>query len=237
MSALLYLLGLAVATVSLLALWTGDRPGASSLIILTAAYVPYAAVGSILVARRPRNLIGWVLIGMGWTFAVSFLPITATADELQTMTASPLEVAIVWLADVTVSLTFALFALLAFCYPTGRLAAGRSRRFATPVLVLILGTVVISAFWPVLTAEVPGTARIVEFPNPIGLLRLVDFGLPSESLGTHLAVRHARVARRDRRSLPGLSRPRAAADALARCVLRGDRTRCDRRSRNRDPWV
>ena len=100
------------------------KAGGLSLIILLAAYVPYAGVGSILVARRPRNVIGWVLLGMGWTFAVSFLPIDATAHELQTMTASPLEEAIAWLTEVTVSLTFALFATLAFMYPTGRLARG-----------------------------------------------------------------------------------------------------------------
>ena len=99
------------------------------------------------------------------------------------MTASPLQEAIAWLTEVTVSLTFALFALLAFCYPTGRLARGRWRRFAALVLVVIWGTVVISAFWPVLTLEAVGTAGIVEFPNPIGLLRFVDFALPSQSLG------------------------------------------------------
>ena len=173
---LLYLLGLVVAGISLSALWLSDRPGTSSLIILTAAYAPYAAVGSILVARRPRNLIGWVLIGMGWTFAVSFLPIDATAHELQTMTASPLQEAIAWLNAWTVSLTFALFATLAFCYPTGRLARGRWRRFAALVLVVIWGIVIISAFWPVLTVTPKGAARIVEIPNPIGLLpsRVVD---------------------------------------------------------------
>ena len=45
-------------------------------------------------------MIGWVLLGMGWTFAVSFLPIDATAHELQTLTASPLQVAIAWLTEM-----------------------------------------------------------------------------------------------------------------------------------------
>ena len=76
------------------------KAGGLSLIILLAAYVPYAGVGSILVARRPRNVIGWVLLGMGWTFAVSFLPIDATAHELQTLTASPLAMTIAWLTEV-----------------------------------------------------------------------------------------------------------------------------------------
>ena len=83
--------------------------------------MPYAGISSILVARRPRNIIGWVLLGMGWTFAVSFLPIDATPHELETLTASPVQEAIAWLSVWTVSFTFTLFALLAFTFPTGRL--------------------------------------------------------------------------------------------------------------------
>jgi len=105
-----FALGCAVAAFAASALLFAGRPGGLSLIILLAAYVPYAGVGSILVARRPRNVIGWVLLGMGWTFAVSFLPIDATAQELQTLTASPLQEAIAWLTEWTVSFTFALFA-------------------------------------------------------------------------------------------------------------------------------
>ena len=148
-----FALGCAVAAYAASALLLAGRPGRASLVILLLAYVPYAGVGSILVARRPRNVIGWVLLGMGWTFAVSFLPIDATAHELQTLTASPVQEAIAWLTDWTVSFTFALFALLAFTFPTGRLAEGRWRRLASLVLVLIWATVIISAFQPVLTVE------------------------------------------------------------------------------------
>ena len=68
--------------------------------------MPYAGVGSILVTRRPRNPIGWVLLAIGWTFAVSFLPIDATAYELQTLTASPLQEAIAWLTAWAVSVSY-----------------------------------------------------------------------------------------------------------------------------------
>jgi len=180
-----FALGCAVAAFAASALLFAGRPGGLSLIILLAAYVPYAGVGSILVARRPRNVIGWVLLGMGWTFAVSFLPIDATAQELQTLTASPLQEAIAWLTEWTVSFTFALFALLAFSYPTGRLTERRWRPLATLVLVLIWGLVIISAFWPVLTVEPRGGPGIVEVPNPIGLLppRILDIGLPAQFMG------------------------------------------------------
>ncbi len=183
-----YALGGAVAAYAASAMLLAGRPGALSLVILLAAYVPYAGVGSILVTRRPRNLIGWVLLGIGWTFAVGFLPIDATARELQTLTAPPLQEAIVWLTEWSVSFTFALFATLAFSFPTGRLAEGRWRRLAALVLVLIWGLVIISAFWPVLTVEPRGGPGIVEIPNPIGLLppRILGIGLPSQMAGTAL---------------------------------------------------
>ena len=183
-----YALGFAVAAYAASAILLAGRSGALSLVILLAAYVPYAGVGSILVTRRPRNLIGWVLLGVGWTFAIGFLPIDATAHELQTLTASPIQEAIAWLTEWCVSLTFALFALLAFCFPTGRLAVGRWRRVAAIVIGLIWGLVIISAFWPVLTVEPRGARGIVEIPNPIGFLprTILGIDLPSQMAGTAL---------------------------------------------------
>ena len=84
-----FALGCAVAAVAASGLLRSEKPGAVSLLILLVAYVPYAGVGSILVSRRPRNVIGWVLLAIGWTFAVSFLPLDATVHELQTLTAPP----------------------------------------------------------------------------------------------------------------------------------------------------
>jgi hypothetical protein len=183
-----YVLGCAVAAYAVSAMLLAGRPGALSLVILLVAYVPYAGVGSILVARRPRNVIGWVLLAIGWTFAVSFLPIDATAHELQSVTASPVQEAIAWLTEWCVSLTFALFATLAFSFPTGRLAQGRWKRLAALVLALIWGLVIISAFWPVLTVEPRGGSGIVEIPNPIGLLprTILGIDLPSQMAGTAL---------------------------------------------------
>ena len=51
--------------------------------------------------------------------------------------------AIAWLTKWTVSLTFALFATLAFSFPTGRLARGRGRRLAVLVLALVWGVVIV----------------------------------------------------------------------------------------------
>ena len=183
-----YALGGAIAAYAASAMLLAGRPGALSLVILLAAYVPYAGVGSILVARRPRNPIGWVLLAIGWTFAVSFLPSDATAHELQSLTASPLQEAIVWVTDWSVSFTFALFASLAFSFPTGRLVEGPWRRLTALVLGLIWGFVIVSAFWPVLTVQPRGGPGVIEIPNPIGLLprTILGIDLPSQMAGTAL---------------------------------------------------
>lgn len=180
--AAVFVLGCAVAAIAGSGELARGRSGGLALFVLIAAYVPYAAVGSILVIRRPRNLIGWVLLAMGWTFAVSFLPIDATARELQTLAAPPLQQAIAWLTEFCVLLTFALFAPLAFLFPTGRLPVGRWRRYAALVLGLIWSTVITSAFWPVLTVQPAGAAGIVEVPTPIGILppTILDVSLPSQ---------------------------------------------------------
>ena len=179
-----FVLGCVVAAVATSGELARGRPGGMALFLFIAAYVPYAAVGSILVSRRPRNLIGWVLLGMGWTFAVSNLPIHATARELQALTAPPLQEAIAWLTDWSLPLMVALFAQLAFLFPTGRLPGGRWRRYAALVLGLIWGWVILSAFWPMLSVQPAGAAGIVEIPNPIGLLppKILEVSLPSQWL-------------------------------------------------------
>jgi hypothetical protein len=184
-----FALGCAVAAYAASAMLLGGRPGALSLVILLVAYVPYAGVGSILVAKRPRNLIGWVLLGIGWTFAVGFLPMDATIEQLRTLTASPLQEAIAWLTKWSVSLTFALFAVLAFTFPTGRLAEGRWRPLARLALLAFWATVILSAFDPVLTVESPVTGAGVEVPNPIGLLpRDIFEALPPSIMGLILPI-------------------------------------------------
>ena len=50
-------------------------PTALSQIIALVVYLPYALVGALLAILRPRNLIGWLLIGIGWGLLFGFQPI------------------------------------------------------------------------------------------------------------------------------------------------------------------
>jgi hypothetical protein len=176
----LYVLGCAAAASALAALLAGGSPSAYSLIILTIAYLPYATVGSILAARRPRNAIGWMLIALGWVFATSFLPIRATAHELRTLSAPPLVEIVAWFNGWSVSLIFALFATLAFVFPSGRLPEGRSRRVVGIVLVVTWGIVILSAFRPVMTVLPEGAGAVVAMPNPFAFLPASILGIPAD---------------------------------------------------------
>jgi len=186
----LFLLGCAVAAVSMGALLDNRTPGASSLIILTIAYVPYVMVGSILVARRPRNAIGWLLIAVAWTFASSFLPIRATAHELQTLSAPPLAETVAWFNGWGWSLVFSLFSTLAFVFPSGRLPNGPSGKVVAVVLVVAWGIVILFAFRPVLAVVPEGVGGVVAIPNPLGPLpeSILGLRIPFDALSPILPL-------------------------------------------------
>jgi hypothetical protein len=182
----LYALGCVVSAIALGGLLIDGRPGASSLIILTIAYLPYATVGSILAARRPQNAIGWMLVALGWALATSFLPIRATAHELQTLSAPPLVEIVAWFNGWSVSLIFALFATLAYVFPSGRLPSRRSGRVVGILLVVTWGIVTLSAFRPVMTVLPQGAAAVVAIPNPFAILPASILGslpIPVDALG------------------------------------------------------
>ncbi len=141
---------------------------AGSAIII---YVPYATVGAILSIRRPRNGIGWLLTTIAWSFALGFLPVQATVEELQTLTAPPIVLAVAWFKNGwSLPLTFALIACLAIVFPTGRLPAGRWRRPAM-LLLMAMGAITVSgAIWPVLEVLPEGVDHMIAIPNPLRLL-------------------------------------------------------------------
>jgi hypothetical protein len=67
-------------------------------------FIPYASVGALLAIRRPQTSIGWILLAIGWIFAILPTPIDATAEQF---------------ADMTVSWPLGLFAVVGGILPTG----------------------------------------------------------------------------------------------------------------------
>jgi hypothetical protein len=139
----------------------------SALII----YVPYATVGAILVARRPANRIGWLLTTIAWSFALGFLPVRATAEQLETLTAPPFVLAVAWFkSSWSFPLTISLIACLAIVFPTGRLPIGRWRRPAVLVLLAMGAIALGAAVWPLIEVLPEGAKDSIVMPNPLRLL-------------------------------------------------------------------
>ena len=134
-------------------------------------YVPYATVGAILAIRRPQSSIGWLLTTIAWSFALGFLPVQATVEGLQTLTAPPIVLAVAWFKTTwSAPLTIALIACLTIVFPTGRLPVGRWRR-PTKLVLLTMGAITLyAAIQPVLKVWPEGSDHAIFMPNPLRLL-------------------------------------------------------------------
>jgi hypothetical protein len=135
-----------------------------------ALFVPYAVVGGLLVIRRPRSLIGWILIGIAWQFALLTAPLDATVQGFAAGSV-PLPLAIFAVAEgISGGLVFYLFAVLAFVFPTGRLATGRwgtaSRLALGAGLLIVVATVVM----PVIAVGLVGSPNNVLVQNPFAVM-------------------------------------------------------------------
>ena len=144
-------------------------------------YVPYASVGAILAIRRPGNTLGWLLTAIAWSFALSWLPVLATAQELQALAAPPVVLVIAWFKWWwSLPLVLALVAVLAIVFPTGRLPSGAWRRPAQLLMVTLATITLIAAVLPVAEVSPGDAAASFLMPNP---LRLVPQGPPGTEPG------------------------------------------------------
>ena len=64
----------AVVVVAIAAAGAFVAANAGSAIII---YVPYATVGALIVIKRPRSVIGWLLTTTAWAFALDRRPLHA----------------------------------------------------------------------------------------------------------------------------------------------------------------
>jgi hypothetical protein len=128
-------------------------------------YATYAGLGTYLVIRRPRNVIGWLLIvaGLGFGFALTRVEITASdvAAGLE-----PMQSATAWLIGCAWPVGLTAISALTMVFPTGRLPEGRWRRLAEIGLVVCCTVSVLIAIRPTVNVSPPG-GEPIEVPNPI----------------------------------------------------------------------
>jgi len=160
---------LVLAVLLFVGLWYGLR----SVYPVVLFFVPYAGVGTFLVLRGPRNVIGWILIGLAWFFV---LIETSGLDHaaLQARSANVLQEALAWAHAWIGSAFTGLLFVLTVVFPSGRLPEGGWGRLARWALVIVAVFIVVSAFQPT-AFTVAGAEGSIDIPNPLALFPEASF--------------------------------------------------------------
>jgi hypothetical protein len=128
-------------------------------------FTAVAVVGSVLVSRRPRNAIGWLLSGAALLAAAYNATIELGTYGLVTAPGSipsPLvvgDLAQLWLVGFLV-----LFALSVCLFPTGSLPSPKWRRIVVGVGLISLLSMAVLLLG---TAEIPVGPQLERFANPL----------------------------------------------------------------------
>jgi hypothetical protein len=133
-------------------------------------FPPYAAVGGLLVIRRPRTSIGWILLAMAASFAFGTAKVDATAQQFADGTVA-WPVALFAVAEGgSFALAFCLFAVLAIVFPTGRLPTGRWRDASRVAIGAGLLISAVAFFAPTISVGLAGSFNNARVVNPFALL-------------------------------------------------------------------
>jgi hypothetical protein len=133
-------------------------------------YIPFAGVGAFLALRRPRMSIGWMLLGVGWGFALVSSRIDATPEQFQAGTVELADVAFILLQGFGYLGAFVLLPTLVLAFPSGRLPSGTWGRAVRLVIVadaIVFGLVV---FAPQININLVSQELGVVVRNPVAIL-------------------------------------------------------------------
>jgi hypothetical protein len=144
-------------------------------VITLVVYVAYVVVGAILVIRRPRHPIGWLLVGFALAFAGTTPPPNLDVERLQAGTAAWDQFLAAWVAGWAGSLGIGLYVGLTQLFPTGGLPEGQaSRRLARVLLGSAAIVLAVTAFGPAIPFNSSGSATLI-IPNRFALLGWLPF--------------------------------------------------------------
>jgi hypothetical protein len=129
-------------------------------------YLPYACVGGLLAIQRPRNPIGWLLIGIGWALLSGFQSVPATSESLQGATAPPLVMLVAWQKGWSWLGGFGLFVVITVLFPSGHLPPGRWRTAGLATILAAWLAVAIISLAPTIPAGVTDRSVPIEIINP-----------------------------------------------------------------------
>jgi class 3 adenylate cyclase len=130
----------------------------------------YSLAGILLIMRRPRNVIGWLLVTIGWVLGVSSVSIPAPAAELRAGTAPFGAELLAWATVAFTAIGAIALPVLAFVFPSGRLPTGRWRSPVAAVLLVALAFGVAYAFAPTMGVTPDRSSEAIIVPNPFAIL-------------------------------------------------------------------
>lgn len=133
-------------------------------------FIPYAGVGAILVTRRPRTSIGWILLGLGWAHVLVTVNIPGTVAQFANATFDMPGDLFVVIHSLSIAALYYLYLVLATVLPSGRLPTGRWGRLGR--IALASGIVMAAGGWvmPTINAAIVGYPATVQVHNPIAFL-------------------------------------------------------------------
>jgi hypothetical protein len=157
--------GLGVLTIGagLVGLYLGFVAHRSAVTVIESAafVVPGAVVGALLAARRPRNPIGWIMLGAWAFFAVPSADLTVLDYQIHHQTPH-----LGWLTvvDSAWPMLLVLLAILLWLFPDGQLPAGRWRKASAAMLAA--GVVLGLAAWASGVLAVAANSFQIEVGGP-----------------------------------------------------------------------
>ena len=156
---------IAVVAVAALAIAVGVTSGVGLL-----ESAPYGIVGGVLAIRRPRHLVGWLLLAGAWTFALSSVPVPATPAQLVAGTLPPLVMAVAVVQASTGGFLITVLLVITLVFPSGRLPTGPWGGLARLALAIVLLLAILGVCAPTISVSVPGISSGVNVPNPLALV-------------------------------------------------------------------
>jgi hypothetical protein len=154
------------------------------------SFFVYMPVGAYLVARRPRNPVGWLLIGIAFAFVGNTTWPNMDLEALARGEPTLFDALSAWVAAWSGQAAFVGYLALTIIFPSGRLPQTGGRRTAV-TLLLVGGTVVVlTAFAPSMGMITDGGITTVVVPNPVALLPdlMIWSVLPVQDLGTFVVI-------------------------------------------------
>jgi hypothetical protein len=139
--------------------------------VLSVGFGAFAVVGSLLVSKRPANLIGWIMSTIALMVAIFNLGGTYAAYAMATRgSPEPLAVVAAWTQNWYWYLLLALTLIyLPMLFPDGRLPSRRWWPVAVVPGIGTLGTIVLGALADTLVLDPVVENSRYRFDNPIGI--------------------------------------------------------------------